>query len=169
MATTLVSVVTQRGKERMAEAIGGLISGTLSPGAVNEAILPVFYQLGDRAGGAILPPDPTLTALVEPVATVFQKALTINDMQVLIPPHTVITGGGTSSDPTINIAEPTLRIRIFADVNEAVFSPAKVVSEVGIFVQFDPNPPDLFVYGTFSPAFAKSAGLTVDFFVDVKI
>ena len=172
MATTLVSVVTQRGKERMAEAIGGLISGTLSPGLVNEAILPVFYQLGDRVVPPLVPvapPDPTFTALIEPVATVFQKALTTNDIQVLVPPHTIITAGGTTVDATVNIAEPTLRIRIFADVNEAVFSPAKVVSEMGIFVQFDPNPPDLFVYGTFSPPFAKSAGLTVDFFVDVKI
>jgi len=170
MATTLVSVVTQRGKERMAEAIGGLISGMLSAGTINQAILPVFYQLGDRVVPPpvpVAPPDPTFTALIDPAP--FQKALTTNDIQVLVPPHTIITAGGTTVDATVNIAEPTLRIRIFADVNEAVFSPAKVVSEMGIFVQFDPNPPDLFVYGTFSPPFAKSAGLTVDFFVDVKI
>jgi hypothetical protein len=170
MATTLVSVVTQIGKERMASAIGGLISGTLSAGAVNEAIFPAFYQLGDRVVPPltpIAPPDPTFTALIDP--TPFQKSLTANDLQVLIPPHTIIAVGGTTVDLAVNIAEPTLRIRIFTDVNEAVFSPAKTMRELGIFLQFDPNPPDLFVYGTFNPGFVKSAGLTVDLFVDVKI
>lgn len=167
MATTLVTVVTKRAKQRVAEAIGGIISGTLSPGLIPQTIVPVFYQLGDLAGGPIVPPDPTLLVLAD--GAPFQKAITSADVAVLVPPHTVITTGGAGVDLTVNVAEPTFRVHIFADVNEAVFGPPKTMREFGLFIQFGTNPPELAVYGTFNPGFVKSAGLTVDFFVDVKI
>lgn len=167
MATTLITVVTKIGKQRVAEAVAGMISGTLSPGGIPQTIVPAFYQLGDLAGGPIVPPDPTFTALVD--LTPFQKALTKSDVEVLVPPHTVVTSGGAGTDLTVNVAEPTFRVHIFAAVNEAVFSPAKHMKEFGLFIQFGTNPPDLFVYGIFNPEFVKSAGLTVDFDVDVKI
>jgi hypothetical protein len=169
----LVAVTTALCKRRMAETVGGMISGTLSPGPTNRAIVPVFYQLGETlASPVIVPPDPTFTALDDP--SPFQKSLTINDFAVIVPPNIVVAGGLLPVFPLppptgLVVAEPTLRIRVFADINEAVFSPAKHLNEVGVFIQFGTglNSPELGVYGTM-PAFFKSAGLTVDFTLDVK-
>jgi len=166
----LVAVTTALCKRRMAEAVGGLISGTLAPGLANRAIVPVYYQLGETLA-ALVPPDPTFTALVD--AAPFQKALTVSDFAVIIPSVVgsvgdVVAGSLAVPSGTV-VAEPTLRIRVFADVNEAVFAPAKLLDEVGVFFEFGTglNPAELGVYGTMV-AFAKSAGLTVDFTLDVK-
>lgn len=162
----LVAVVTKLGKRRMAEAVGGIVSGTLAPGLVNRSIVPVFYQLGETLL-PLVPPDPLKVALVD--AAPFQKNFVAGDFAVIIPSGLVVAGALPFDPSTDAVAEPTLRVRVFADVNEAVFSPAKLLDEVGVFVQFGVglNPPELFAYGTF-PAFAKSAGLTVDFTLDVK-
>jgi len=167
----LVAVTTALCKQRMAEAVGGIISGALSPGLSNRAILPVFYQLGETLI-PLVPPDPTRTALVD--AAPFQKDLTVSDFAVILPPNIVVAGALMPLFPLpppagLVVAEPTLRIHVFADVNEAVFGPAKLMDEVGVFCQFGVglNAAELMVYGTM-PAFAKSAGLTVDFTLDVK-
>jgi hypothetical protein len=161
----LIAVTTVLCKQRMAEAVGGIISGALSPGLADRAILPVFYQLGETLL-PLVPPDPTRTALVD--IAPFQKALTAADIAVIVPPG-VVVAGSLAVPAGIVVATTVLRVRMFADVNEAVFGPAKLLDEVGVFCQFGVglNPAELMVYGTM-PAFAKSAGLTVDFTLDVK-
>jgi hypothetical protein len=147
------AVVTERGKNRMTEALAGVISGALSPGILNQPIVPVFFKLGHVGVGPVPPPDPTLLDIVNSDGNAFQKNLAAADIQVILPP---------------NAPEPTLRIHVFVDVNEAVLPGPEIYQEVGVFFQFGANPPDMVVYGTY-PDIAKAAGLTVDFTLLVKI
>jgi len=157
----LTSVITEIGKRRMAELQAGLISGPFSPGSSNQSVRPVFFQIGTggQVGGNQKSPDPKKTDLEAPaIGGRIQKALIGpvalgNDINVSLPPFS---------------AEATIEFMLVLTAGENTLGAGITVAEVGVFVQFGTNPPELFVYGTFKP-FLSDGTLAVDFRLNPKI
>lgn len=157
----LTSVITELGKRRIAELQAGLISGPFSPGGLNQSIRPVFFQLGTggQVNGHQRPPEPVQTDLEAPIGSRIQKALVGpvalgNDINVSLPPFS---------------AEATIEFKLLLTAAENNLGAGITLAEVGVFVQFGTNPPELFVYGTFPPFLSDGTAGDVDFRLNAKI
>ena len=156
----LSAVITEIGKRRIAELAAGFITGPFSPGGSDQLVRPVYFQLGvgGQIGGKQKSADPARVDLEAPTTpgSRIQKAL--------VGP----VGFGNDINVNLGASEPTVEFMLLLTAGENNLGAGITVAEVGVFVQFGNNPPDLFVYGTFPP-FLSDGTLAVDFRLNPRI
>ena len=156
----LSGVITERGKRRIAELAAGFITGPFSPGGVDQLVRPVYFQLGvgGQTDGRQKPPDAARVDLEAPttIGSRIQKSL--------VGP----VGFGNDINVNLGAQEPTVEFTLILTAAENNLGVGITVAEVGVFVQFGTNPPDLFVYGTFPP-FLSDGTLAVELRLNPKI
>ena len=156
----LSAVITEIGKRRIGELAAGFITGPFSPGGLDQLVRPVHFLLGvgGQTDGRQKPPDATRVDLEAPTAigSRIQKAL--------VGP----VGFGNDINVNLGAQEPTVEFKLVLTAAENNLGAGITVAEVGVFVQFGANAPDLFVYGTFPP-FLSDGTLAVDLRLNPKI
>jgi hypothetical protein len=159
-STALHAVITDLGKRRLAELMGGFVSGPFA-GGVNNAIRPIHFVVGTggkAANGGARPPSSSRIDL--------EAAVTLRFLQPLVGPVGVGNDINVSLPPFSQEATIEFMLVLAAAANN--IGPGQTISEVGVFVQFGGNPVELFLYGTFPPI-ASDGSTGIDLRLRVKI
>jgi hypothetical protein len=156
----LHAVITSIGKQRLAEMLAGVVSGAFI-GGTDQSVRPTHFVVGTGGktpNGGARPPDETRTNVEAAVPGRLQKVLIGpvglgNDINVSLPPFS---------------AEATVEFKLTLTAAENAIGAGQTLTEVGVFVQFGGNPPEMFLYGTFPPI-AADGTTAVDFRLRARI